>query len=172
MKLNPNQTPLENAAIILPKMARKYFKAGRIAIGGRSPAHNLHSFRLKTKRFRYILELFRPLYGPKVDEYLEKLRELQSALGAVTDCEAIRRVLSANAEVELRVVERLEASFRKVLQTWRKFDSEGELNRWRTYLSGRRSKRPCKAVSRARKGAVPSRALKGKGKRVVKSDPR
>ena len=59
----------------------------------RSPPEELHGFRLETKRFRYTLELFRPLYGPNLDRYLKALRELQGALGKVSDYQAIQRVL-------------------------------------------------------------------------------
>src|SRR5580692_6953009 len=64
MKLHRSKSASENARSILPKMARRYFEAGRKAIEGKRPPGELHAFRLKTKRFRYTLELFSPLYGP------------------------------------------------------------------------------------------------------------
>src|SRR5271154_7497990 len=99
MKLKPSQSAEENARVVLPKMARKYFEAGRKAIEGKRPPDELHGFRLETKRFRYTLELFRPLYGPQMDRYLKALRELQGALGKVSDYQAIQRVLSDDDEL-------------------------------------------------------------------------
>ncbi len=100
MKLKLAHSAAENARVVLPKMARKYFEAGRKAIQGKRPPDELHGFRLETKRFRYTLELFRRLCGPTtMDRYLKALRELQGALGKVSDYQAIQRVLSDDDEL-------------------------------------------------------------------------
>jgi CHAD domain-containing protein len=140
MKLKPSQSAAENARVALPKMARRYFEAGRKAIAGKRPAEELHGFRLKTKRFRYTLELFRPLYGPNLDRYLKALRELQGALGKVSDYQAIQRVLAGDPELEKEIQQALNARLKDLRQSWRTFDSDDQLKRWRTYLSGDHSK--------------------------------
>lgn len=136
MKLNPSQSASENARAVLPKMARKYFEAGRVAIAGKKPADQLHQFRLKTKRFRYTLELLRPLYGPTLDRYLKALRGLQGALGKVSDYQAIQRVLAHDGVLKAQIDRALKARLRELRQSWNTFDSEGQLKRWRTYLAG------------------------------------
>lgn len=140
MKLKPSESAAENARTVLPKMARKYFEAGREAIAGKRLPEELHGFRLKTKRFRYTLELFRPLYGPNLDRYLKALRELQGALGKVSDYQAIERVLSSDRELKKQIEHALKGKLKDFRQGWRIFDSDGQLKRWRTYLAGEHSK--------------------------------
>ena len=140
MKLKPSRSAAENARVVLPKLARKYFEAGREAIEGKGPPEELHSFRLETKRFRYTVELFRPLYGPNLDRYLKALRELQGALGKVSDYQAIQRVLSSDSEVQKKIEHALKGKLRDLRHSWRAFDSDGQLKRWRTYLAGDHSK--------------------------------
>jgi CHAD domain-containing protein len=156
MKIKPSQSAEENARVVLPKMARKYFEAGRKAIEGKRPPEELHGFRLETKRFRYTLELFRPLYGPTLDRYLKALRELQGALGKVSDYQAIQRVLSNDPELNKHIEHALKAKLKDLRHIWRAFDSEGQLKRWRTYLSGEHSKpRPRRATGLpVKKGAA------------------
>ena len=140
MKLKPSKSAAENARLVLPKMAHKYFEAGRKAIEGKRPPEKLHGFRLETKRFRYTLELFRPLYGPNLDRYLKALRELQGALGKVSDYQAIQRVLASDGELKKQIEHTLKGKVKDLRHIWRAFDSEGQLKRWRTYLAGEHSK--------------------------------
>ena len=86
------------------------------------------------------MELFRPLYGPNLDRYLKALRELQGALGKVSDCQAIRRVLSSDRDLKKQIERSLVAKVKDLRHTWRAFDSEGQLKRWRTYLARDHSK--------------------------------
>ena len=158
MKLKPAQSAADNARLVLPKMARKYFEAGRKAIEGKRPPEELHGFRLETKRFRYTLELFRPLYGPTLDRYLKALRELQSALGKVSDYQAIQRVLSGDSELETQIEHALKGKVKDLRHSWRAFDSDGELKRWRTYLAGDHSKPRTKGPTRAASKKVAIRA--------------
>jgi CHAD domain-containing protein len=151
MKLKPAQSAADNARLVLPKMARKYFNAGRKAIEGKRPPDELHGFRLKTKQFRYTLELFRPVYGPNLDRYLKALRELQGALGKVSDYQAIQRVLSSDHELKKKIEHALKGKVKDLRQSWRAFDSEGQLKRWRTYLAGEHSKPAAKRAKRKAK---------------------
>jgi CHAD domain-containing protein len=154
MKLDPSQSAADNARVILPKMARRYFDAGRKAIHGKRPPSELHAFRLKTKRFRYTLELFRPLYGPSIERYLKALHELQTALGKVSDYEAIRNVLGSDRELKDRIENAMEGKLKDLRQTWRAFDSPGQLKRWRTYLAGDHSRPRSRPAGRVVKKAA------------------
>jgi CHAD domain-containing protein len=156
MKIKPAHSAAENARLVLPKMTRKYFEAGRKAIEGRQPPEELHGFRLETKRFRYTLEMFRPLYGPNLDRYLKALHELQGALGKVSDYQAILRVLSNDPELKKQIERTLKGKVKSLRQSWRAFDSNGQLKRWRSYLSGDHSKPKTKSATRgaAKKNAV------------------
>jgi CHAD domain-containing protein len=145
MKLKTSQSVAQNAREMLPKMARKYFGAGRDAVSEKRPPDELHRFRLQTKRFRYTLELFRPVYGPQLDRYLSALRTLQGALGKVSDHQAIQRVLDGDRVLEAQIRQELKRKVKDLRNEWRAFDSDGALKRWRTYLGGDHSKpRPAK----------------------------
>ncbi len=158
MKLKPTASAAENARVALPKMARRYFEAGRKAMDSKRTPEKLHAFRLETKRFRYTLELFRPLYGPNLDRYLKSLRELQGALGKVSDYQAIQRVLATDRQLQSHIEHALKGKLRDLRQSWRAFDAPGQLKRWRTYLARQQSRpRAKRAAARAtRKTAVPS----------------
>jgi CHAD domain-containing protein len=147
MKLKPAQSAAGNARVVLPKMARKYFEAGRKVIEGKRPPDELHGFRLKTKQFRYTLELFRPVYGPSLDRYLKALRELQGALGKVSDYQSIQSVLEGDGQLNAEIESSLKAKLKDLRQTWRVFDAGGELKRWRTYLASDHSKRRTKRTN-------------------------
>jgi CHAD domain-containing protein len=149
MKVDPSQTAAENARSLLPKMARRYFEAGRKALHHKTPPDDLHSFRLETKRFRYSLELFRPLYGPTIERYLSKLRELQGALGKVSDYQAIQRVLVGDRKLKSEIENALRGKLKGLRQTWRTFDSDGQLRRWRTYLGREPASPRAKRTKRA-----------------------
>jgi len=140
MKLKASQSVAQNAREVLPKLARKYFEAGRDAVSEKRPPEELHRFRLQTKRFRYTLELFRPVYGPQLDRYLNALRTLQGALGKVSDYEAIQRVVDGDRVLEAHIRKQLKVKVKDLRKAWRAFDSDGTLKRWRTYLGGDHSK--------------------------------
>jgi hypothetical protein len=91
MGWNPEQDVSGNARLVLPRLAVKYLRASR-RLAEPNPSA-LHAFRLKTKRFRYTLELFRSCYGPGFDQRLAALRKIQQHLGDINDCAATRRLL-------------------------------------------------------------------------------
>jgi CHAD domain-containing protein len=70
----------------LPSLAQKFFKRGRRAAAPSQTPQALHRFRLAAKRFRYGVELFRPVYGPGLAARLTALRSVQRHLGEVNDC--------------------------------------------------------------------------------------
>jgi CHAD domain-containing protein len=162
MKLHASKSAAENARIVLPKMARRYFEAGRKAIDGKRPPDELHAFRLKTKRLRYTLELFSPLYGPSMDRYLKALRELQGALGKVSDYQAIQRVLAGDRDLEKRLEHALKGKLKELRHIWRAFDAPGQLKRWRAYLASDQSKPRTKGPAGAIAKKGPARAHSAK----------
>jgi CHAD domain-containing protein len=118
----------------------EFSAAGRKAIGG-SPAR-LHRFRLRTKHFRYTLEVFRPLYGPGLDARLKALRRLQQLLGDLNDYETTRGLVDAQtprAPGSIRVRRFLaQATVVKTKEFeafWQEFDAPAQLDRWVNYLT-------------------------------------
>jgi CHAD domain-containing protein len=93
MKWKASISTAENAARKLPQLATEYFEAGREAVAGRKSPRELHRFRVRTKRFRYALEFFRPVYGPELEGLLQDLQQLQKLLGKISDLYTIRELL-------------------------------------------------------------------------------
>jgi CHAD domain-containing protein len=145
-------TSSENAAAVLPKLTRQFFRAGRKVTAPETPDRKLHRFRLKVKHFRYTLELFRSCYGPTLDEHIGKLKKLQAHLGAMNDCASTIALLAKPAFKDLDGVEGLERYLTEQIRTeraaffayWERiFNGEDAERRWSDYLArfaGRASK--------------------------------
>lgn len=137
-----------NARRILPKLAEEYFDAGRAAAAGKQNPKALHRFRIRTKRFRYALELFRPVYGPTLDQRLKAIHKLQDALGKISDQQTILDLIGDDDAIVKRVTRTLKRKSKEFRKEWEAFDSGGQLEQWQKYLaraargaSSRRGKR-------------------------------
>lgn len=135
----------DNARQRLPGLAEAYFAEGRELAAGQPAAPELHAFRMKTKRFRYTLEMFRPVYGESLEDYLGALRKVQTSLGDINDCAAARTRLDGlmaptspqHRRVDRFLDDRQAALTADFLKFWREeFDAEGEEARWRAFLGG------------------------------------
>jgi CHAD domain-containing protein len=136
MKWKPARSVAENAGALLPRMAEKYFKAGRKAAAHARPSpKDLHRVRLRTKRLRYSLELFRPVYGASLDRYLNQLRALQDVLGKLSDYHTLHALFTGHPELETRMDLAARQQLKKFRKAWVSFDSKGQLERWMKYLA-------------------------------------
>jgi CHAD domain-containing protein len=77
-----------NARSVLPTLLAEYCARGDCLRTRRMGKKRLHALRLNGKRLRYVLELFRPVYGRRMDELLSTLKETQSQSGDITDATA------------------------------------------------------------------------------------
>lgn len=135
MKWKTSRTIAANARVVLPKLAEKYFNAGRKAAEDEAPsAKDLHRFRIATKRFRYSLELFRPVYGASLERRLGSLRELQNVLGKLSDYHSMERLFDGEKELKAKLERARTKKLELFRETWTAFDSEGQLKRWKSYL--------------------------------------
>jgi CHAD domain-containing protein len=76
------------ARLMLPGLLEEYCAKGeRLAQLGTKPA-KLHGLRLAGKHLRYSLEIFRPIYGRRMDDLLGFLRDTQGSLGQISDATA------------------------------------------------------------------------------------
>jgi CHAD domain-containing protein len=146
-------TAVENARRVLPALTRQFFQAGRKLVKTRMTLEQMHPFRLEAKRFRYTLEIFRPLYGQRLENRLASLRQIQEYLGVINDCATTRALLRETRARKSRQTDSLVAfldaeaarntgEFRKFWQG--AFDRAGEEQAWVDYLSryaGRRRRR-------------------------------
>jgi CHAD domain-containing protein len=88
-----SQTAAANGRRVLPDLLSDYCKEGqKLAADGVKPSR-LHELRLRGKHLRYTLEVFRPLYGHRMDALLSMLKETQTNLGEISDCTATVRWL-------------------------------------------------------------------------------
>src|SRR5260370_16698628 len=134
MKWNPSGTAAETAKAALPKLAQKYFKAGRKAANGKRSAKQLHRFRIATKEFRYSLELFRPVYGPSLERHIGALRELQSILGKLNDHHTLRPFFKGDKALKAKLDEAMEKHLSHFHDPWKNVNPAGELERWTAYF--------------------------------------
>ena len=84
----------ETARQILPGMLKRFIKSGNAAANEKAGAEELHAFRIASKKFRYSLEIFAPLYGPQCQNSLTKLKQIQDLLGENNDWATVERMVS------------------------------------------------------------------------------
>jgi CHAD domain-containing protein len=146
IKWDESASPGANARRRLPELVRSYYEEGRKAADGDAAPDTLHEFRLRTKRLRYTIELFRSCYGPGLERWLAGLGRIQNHLGAISDCATTGRTCLAVLPQDSLDHERLAsyldqraareaAAFRRY---WRnEFDQPGEARRWEIYFKRR-----------------------------------
>lgn len=142
-KWNEAEPLAANVRAQLTRASNAYFEAGRETIRPDATPKDLHEFRLHTKRFRYTLELFTPLYGPAFGRMIRSLRRIQQLLGDMNDCVITRALLekhgnnrSPQVRRVLRALDRRQAErIAGLAQTWSEFDGAGACERWLKYLA-------------------------------------
>lgn len=134
----------QNARRKLPGLAAEYFAEGRAVVAGKGSPAAWHRLRLRTKRLRYTLELFRPCYGPGLEQRLHALRQAQQILGEINDCAAAGRLIDGllppRSPQRLRLRRFLDERARRKLGEFRdywskEFDKAGQEQAWRGYLA-------------------------------------
>jgi CHAD domain-containing protein len=107
----------------LPRLARKFLAHGEEAAQPKTSAEVLHAFRIEGKKVRYTLELLAPVYGAPVQEWLDRLKPIQSALGDVHDSRMARAV-AARFDAAPEVDDWLRARQRKKAREFRRLWEE------------------------------------------------
>lgn len=122
----------------MPKLAKRYFEAGREALTPGTSWEEMHAFRLQTKRFRYTLETFRELYGPAIESRIESLRKVQTYLGDINDCIVTSELIQGTpdaARIQEKLARKAEALTKKLRVYWSDtFDAPGAEQRFTRYL--------------------------------------
>ena len=89
-------TPIEETARrMLPRRAKEFLQLGNSAVQGKSSPEKLHQFRIASKKFRYSLELFGPLYGATLKRWVEGIKQAQNLLGDINDCATAAEIVTA-----------------------------------------------------------------------------
>ena len=140
MKLRRSVSAGERAARLLPKLLADYLSAGRKLADGAPSPKELHKFRIATKKFRYSVELFLPIFGKQLDRELDPMREIQRLLGKLHDYHIIGSMLGSDhglqAKLRLSTKEKLKAFHKE----WAAFDSTRKIRRWKEFLRAGSSK--------------------------------
>lgn len=159
-----SQTAAESAAAVLPLLTERLFERGRKAVERIDSPDALHGFRLRVKRYRYTLELFRPCYGPGLDKRLAKLKQLQDRLGVVNDCATAELLAErqdpatwpGEPEFLAFLSERKDELTREFRAFWREsFDAPGELRSWTRYFRYYAGRSHSPALQREREPQAP-----------------
>lgn len=137
IKWDEHTTAAANARRILPRLAAGYFKEVRDFLATDREPKEFHRMRLASKRVRYTLELFRPCYGPGLEERLDALKTLQDALGDLNDAVATMHLLGGRTgeEVEKFLSARAEEKAQEFRVHWTEsFDAPKQEQWWLGFL--------------------------------------
>ena len=87
----PAAAPVKGVAVgehfnkIYPKLVRRYFRKGGKLVRRQAGPEELHRFRIRTKRLRYVTELYADLSADHLRGTLRELRGIQEVLGSMQD---------------------------------------------------------------------------------------
>jgi CHAD domain-containing protein len=134
---------------LLASLAVEFFNAGAEAATDDSDPEALHNFRIRTKKFRYSLELFSPLYDSDLARRITTIRKLQTRLGEINDFISTAAMLkryrrehawAATTEVQASIGRLQRGAARKIdafRNSWRKSFSSEQKRDWAHYFAGR-----------------------------------
>ena len=89
--LRPDKPVAWNFRKVVAPVVRAYFRRGDRLVRPATPTKRLHRFRIRTKRVRYVLELYQEPFPGAVGRALKQLRKLQQALGGLQDQAVVER---------------------------------------------------------------------------------
>ncbi|MGA2598614.1 MAG: CHAD domain-containing protein [Bryobacteraceae bacterium] len=142
-KEKENLQPADVAQETLPGLAAGFFEAGQSAADPAADSKTLHKFRIRSKKFRYALELFAPQYGPTLEKRMEVLKNIQTRLGNINDCFATQALLDEYRKGHKPLVDQAKEKLAKKALTqvrafrayWHKSMDQAQRDTWIEYLS-------------------------------------
>lgn len=132
---NADKAVASNATAVLPQMCSEFFSAGAAAVAAHEDYETLHQFRLRGKRFRYTLELFRSVYGPVMKRRIAELRGLQDKLGEINDCLTTLELIAGDDNAAGYVQALLAQRDKALDRHWRKHFPAGTGEKWCRWLA-------------------------------------
>jgi CHAD domain-containing protein len=131
----------------VPRIAKRFFKAGNRAADPKASPTEIHSFRIQGKKLRYTIELFQPVYGPIAETWLERLKDVQSLLGNINDCRVVRKLvaeLGGSDSIETQLKKRQRKKTREFQKLWERHFSPAAIREW---IHQMRMRRPRQATA-------------------------
>jgi CHAD domain-containing protein len=80
-----------------PELAGKFLKKGQDALRSSASLSDLHDCRVAAIKLRYALEVFGPISKSPLSAWLADVKQVQTILGELTDCQAARELVSSYA---------------------------------------------------------------------------
>ena len=118
----------------LPAIAKRFFKRGERAAEHDATAADLHRLRIAGKKFRYSIELFAELYGPRAGRWLEQIAAVQTLLGRVNDFHTVRLMIAGthgNRAIDAALKKKQQRRTREFARIWaQRFAGRGTAQRW------------------------------------------
>jgi CHAD domain-containing protein len=117
--VRPSRPVFKNFRRLLPKLLRCYFRRGRVlAADSQASSEQLHCFRIRTKRIRYVTELYAEIFERELRGALAQFRGIQQTLGAHQD----QAMIAAYFEGRLKKVKSaaFKKEYRRLLERSRK----------------------------------------------------
>lgn len=137
-RLRPTRPVRDNFQRLMPRLLRRYFKIGRGLVQAQASGELLHRFRIRTKRLRYITELYDEVFPEALRGCLQQYRGIQELLGSIQDQRMLQawlarkvtttRVPAARIEYGrlLQQARLREAALRvQFFQRWEKLEASG-----------------------------------------------
>lgn len=137
-----------HAARELPELARRYLKIGRrLALETglvKADWAALHKFRIRSKRMRYTLELFEPVYGGGLSRLLSSLKRVQDVLGEINDCQTVLHMKAIRSEkrVQSWLKERRTRLLAEFHRIWQQDFNDEAASNWVALLRDQAAARP------------------------------
>ena len=122
-----------NASRVLPPVAEEFLEAGDV-LAETDDGAAFHEFRIRAKRLRYMLELFRPVYGDRLDKKIGLLKCVQDSLGRVNDCRVTLAMLAEKGCLNDGVRQRLGAAEQRELAEFKRLWSDGFAGRHKKWI--------------------------------------
>jgi CHAD domain-containing protein len=149
LPVQPATAELERPLI---RMAEKFFQSGDQAASAHSSVNDLHRFRIRSKKFRYSVELFRPVYGAVAEEWVGQIKRIQTLLGDMNDYRVARELI-AELDPDASIASSFKQKQQKKADAFRKLWNEeysGAAKQWVRSLE----RTPRKPVARAGAGTA------------------
>jgi CHAD domain-containing protein len=104
----------------LGRGAKDFLKQGNEASSPDASAKGLHRFRIASKKFRYALELFQPLYESSLNPVVAGIKGVSALLGDLNDCVTVADMV-ADYKGGNRLADRLKKRQDKKTEEFRKY---------------------------------------------------
>jgi CHAD domain-containing protein len=140
----------------LHRLAKGFLREGKRAAISRANAGELHKVRIAAKKLRYGLELFLGLYGPAAEDAMRRIRGVQTLLGNINDCRAVRSLVSSlpgHAKVAAALRRKQRRKTQEFRRLWAAKFSGGTARQWIHSLQ----RPPRKPVAGSGGSAAPAR---------------